>query len=109
MRAIANTKVSVLTGTSVDDWGDTVDNNTVAVSGIPASLVERSRLITTPEQPTPRVIRYTVGRLPGRTPVGPEDRIRDDRTGAIYAITAVTPPSGVGHQPDLRLDLKRVT
>lgn len=109
MRAIANTKVSVLTGTSADEWGDTVDGTTVSASGIPASLVERSRLVTTPEQPTPRVIRYTVGRLPGRTAVGAEDRIKCERTGAIYAITAVTPPSGVGHQPDLRLDLKRVT
>lgn len=109
MRALANTRISVLTGTNVDDFGDTVDGTTVSASGIPASLVERSRLVTTPEQPTPRVIRFTVARLPSQTTVGPEDRIRDDVTGTVYAITAVTPPSGVGHLPDLRLDLKRVT
>lgn len=109
MIAVANTRVSVLTGTSVDSWGDTVDGATVSESGIPASLIERSRLVTTPEQPTPRVIRYAVARLPARTVVGVEDRIRDDRTGTVYAITAVTAQPGVGHTPDLRLDLKRVT
>ena len=108
MRAIANTRVSVLTGTSEDSWGDTVDGTTVAATNIPASLIERSRLITTPEQPTPRTIRYTVARLPSNTTVGVEDRIRDDVTGTVYAITSVTSPSGVGHKPDLRLDLKRV-
>lgn len=109
MRALANTRVSVLTGTSEDSWGDTVDGTTVAAAGIPASLIESSRLITTPEQPTPRVIRYAVARLPSTTVVAVENRIRDDITGTVYAITAVTAPSGVGHKPDLRLDLKRVT
>jgi hypothetical protein len=109
MRALANTKVSILTGTSVDSWGDTVDGDTVSASGIPASLIERSRLVTTPEQPTPRVIRFAVARLPSSTVVGAEDRIRDERTGTVYAITAVTAQPGVGHTPDLRLDLKRVT
>ncbi|MFD9223813.1 hypothetical protein ACFWDI_28370 [Streptomyces sp. NPDC060064] len=109
MRALANTKVSVLTGTSTDEWGDTVDGATVSASAIPASLIEKSRLVTTPEQSTPRVIRYTIARLPSNTTVGAEDRIRDDVTGTVYAITSVTAPSGVGHTPDLRLDLKRVT
>jgi hypothetical protein len=109
VRAIATTRVSVLTGTSTDSWGDTVDGSTVSASGIPASLIERTRTVTTPEEPTPRVIRYAVARLPSATTVGPEDRIRDDITGQIYAVTAVTQPATVGHRPDLRLDLKRVT
>lgn len=109
MYAVANTKVSILTGTSVDEWNDTVDGTAVRAEGVPASLIEKSRLITTPEQPTPRVIRYAVARLPATTVIGEEDRIRDERTGNVYAITAVTGQPGIGHTPDLRLDLKYVT
>lgn len=113
MRAIANTKVTVLTSTTVTEWGDTADATTPSTNpaqrGIPASLIEQTRTVTTPESTTPRVIRSTIARLPAGVPVGGEDRIRDDRTGQIYAITAVTRPGGVGHTQDLRLDLKRVT
>jgi hypothetical protein len=113
MQAIANTRVSILTGTTTDSWGDTVDSTTPssnpAQRGIPASLIERGKTITTPEQPTPRVIRTHVARLPAGTPVGAEDRLRDDITGTVYAITAVTAETGVGRVPDVRLDLKRVT
>lgn len=109
MRAIANTRISVLTGTSLDVWGDTLDGTTIAASGIPASLIEQSRLVTTPEQPTPRAIRYTIARLPAGTTVDVENRIKNEITGTVYAITNVTAPNGVGHTPDLRLDLKRVT
>lgn len=113
MIAVATTRVTVLTGTTTSEWGDVVDSNAPSTDpklrGIPASLVERTRLVTTPESTVPRVIRYSVCRLKGGLAVGAEDRIRDDRTGQIYAITAVTPPTGIGHTPDLRLDLKRVT
>lgn len=113
MRALANTRVTVLTGTTTSEWGDPVDSTTPSTNpaqrGIPASLIEQTRTVTTPESTVPRVIRYTVARLPAGVPVGNEDRIRDDRTNTIYAITAVTLPSGVGHTQDLRLDLKRVT
>jgi hypothetical protein len=113
MIARATTRVTVLTGTTVDDWGDTVDSATPGTDprqrGLPAAITLASKTITTPEQPTPRVIRTHVARLPAATPVGPEDRLRDDTTGTIYAITAVTAETGIGHTPDVRLDLKQVT
>ncbi|WUH94566.1 hypothetical protein OG900_33420 [Streptomyces sp. NBC_00433] len=113
MQAIANTRVTVLTGTTTDDFGDTVDSLTPGTDPrqqrIPASLTQSGKTVTTPEQPTPRVIRTHIARLPAGTPVGPEDRLRDDVTGTVYAITAVTAEPGIGHTPDVRLDLKRVT
>ncbi|MER7814543.1 hypothetical protein [Streptomyces sp. NPDC096153] len=109
MTFVANTRISVLGGTSTNEWGDEVDGTTVAASGIPASILQRTRVVTTPEMPTPRRIAYYVGRLPHGTPVGIENRIRDEVSGRIYAITDVDTPANVGIDGDLRLDLKRVT
>jgi hypothetical protein len=113
MQAIANTRATVLTGTTTDDFDDVIDSLTPSINpkqrGFPAAITQSSKTVTTPEQPTPRVIRTHVARLPAGTPVGPEDRLRDDITGTVYAITAVTAERGVGHAPDVRLDLKQVT
>lgn len=113
MRAIANTRATILTGTTTSEWGDTVDSNTPSTNpaqrGFPAAITEAGKTISTPEQTVPRVIRTHIARLPAGTPVGSQDRLRDDITGTVYAITAVTAETGVGLAPDVRLDLKRVT
>ena len=103
---IANTRVTVLRGTTVDAFGDEVDTSTEVAVDIAASLVEQSRTATTREDPTPRVVHYTVGRLPWGTDVTEDDRLRDQRTGRVYIVTAVSRPSGIGIVPDLRVDLK---
>ncbi|MFG3051901.1 hypothetical protein ACGFZP_13250 [Kitasatospora sp. NPDC048239] len=109
---IATTTVTVLRGTSSDPYNDDVDlpveAGADAQTRIPASLIEGSRTITTPNNPTPRVVRYAVARVRPGTDVTEEDRLRDDRTGRIYEITAVTQPSAVGFTPMLRLDLKLI-
>lgn len=107
---IATTRVTILRGTTTDEFGDTVDTDTEAgtdgQTGIPASLVEQTRTATTRDDLTPRVVRYTVGRLPAGTDIGEDDRLRDDRTGRTYIVTAVSRPTGIGITPDLRVDLK---
>lgn len=106
---IATTWVTVLRGTTTDVYGDISDipteAGTDAQTHIPASLIEGSRSSRTPGSATPRVVRYTTCRLPAGTDVTEDDRIRDDRTGRTYAITAVTQPAAIGITPDLRLDL----
>jgi hypothetical protein len=109
---IATTTLTVLRGTARSEYEDDIDlpteAGTDAQTGIPASLVEGSRTITSPNGATPRVVRYAVARVHPRTDVTEDDRIRDDRTGRIYEITAVTRPSAIGFTPMLRLDLKLV-
>jgi hypothetical protein len=109
---IATTWVTVLRGVATDlddDISDLpVEAGTDAQTGIPASLIEGSRSIKTPSSATPRVVRYAIARLPAGTDVTEEDRLRDDRTGRIYAITAVTQPAAIGFTPSLRLDLTLV-
>ncbi|OKI16625.1 hypothetical protein [Streptomyces sp. CB03911] len=109
---IATTWVTVLRGVATDLYGDISDSpteaGTDAQTHIPASLIEGSRSSRTPGSGTPRVVRYTVCRLPAGTQVTEDDRIRDERTGRIYSISAVTQPAAVGITPELRLDLTLV-
>lgn len=109
---IATTWVTVLRGVTTDLYADISDTpteaGTDAQTRIPASLIEGSRSSRTPSSGTPRVVRYIVCRLPAGTDVTEDDRIRDERTGRIYSISAVTKPSAVGITPELRLDLTLV-
>jgi hypothetical protein len=109
---IPTTWVTVLRGTATDTFGDQLDSASEAggdtLTRVRASLIERTRSITTPNSATPRVVRYATARLPVGTSVTEEDRLRDERTGRIYAITAVTQLAAVGFTPELRLDLTLV-
>ncbi|MFJ8935358.1 hypothetical protein ACIRL0_06515 [Streptomyces sp. NPDC102365] len=109
MRAIPNTTITVLRGTTLDEFGDEADNATVAASGIPASLIEQVRQAFTPESATPRVVRYTIGRVNPDTDIRETDRIKDERTNRTYIVQAVSQTGGIGTTSDLRLDLKYTT
>lgn len=109
MQAIATTKVSILRGTETDAFGDERDTNTPIATGIPASLTEQSRRVTTRENPTPRIVRYAVARVPARTDVTDQDRVRDERTGATYIVEATSSMANPAAVPDIRLDLRRTT
>jgi hypothetical protein len=106
---IATTWVTVLRGTSTDLFGDQIDLSSEAGGDtrtrIPASLIEGSRTIKTPNSPTPRIVRYATARLAPGTDITVDDRLRDENTGRIYAVTAVTQPAAIGFTPPLRLDL----
>ncbi|MEU1309504.1 hypothetical protein ABZ419_11500 [Streptomyces cinnamoneus] len=107
--ARATTTIAVLRGTSTDVFGDEADTDTVVASGIPASLVEQNRRVTTRDDPTPRVIRYAVGRVTAGTDITDQDRIRDERTNALYIVDSVSSMNSAAVAADLRLELRRTT
>jgi hypothetical protein len=109
MQAIATTLVSVLRGVTTDAYGDEQDTDTPVHTGIPASLTEQSRRVTTRDDPTPRIVRYAVARVPAQTDVTDQDRLLDERTGAIYSVDAVSSMANPAATPDIRLDLRRTT
>jgi hypothetical protein len=70
MQAIATTRLTVLRGTTTDAYGDEADTDTPHVhTGIPASLTEQARRVTTRDDPTPRIVRYAVARVTAGTDV----------------------------------------
>ncbi|MER5715720.1 hypothetical protein [Streptomyces sp. NPDC002132] len=109
MQAIATTSVSILRGTTTDAYGDEQDTDTPIHTGVPASLVEQSRRVTTRDDPTPRIVRYAVARVPAGTDVTDQDRLLDERTGAIYIVDAVSAMTNPAIAVDRRLDLRRTT
>lgn len=109
MQAIATTTVSVLRGTTTDAYGDEQDTSTAVYTGIPASLTEQSRRVTTRDDPTPRIVRYAVARVPADTDVTDQDRVLDERTGAKYIVDAVSSMTNPALAVDRRLDLRRTT
>jgi hypothetical protein len=109
MQAIATTRLTILRGTATDDFGDAADTDTVIARSVPASLTEQSRRVTTRDDPTPRVIRYAIARVPAGTDVTDQDRVRDERTGAVYVVDSTSGMANPALRVDIRLDLRRTT
>jgi hypothetical protein len=109
MLAIATTRVSILRGTTTDGYLDVVDNGTVAASGIPASLLEQTRSSTRRADRRPQTVRSYACRLPASTDIHPDDRIRDERTGLVYAQDNSLHNDGVVIGTDIKLLLRLVT
>lgn len=109
MLAVATTTISVLRGTATDVYGDEQDVSTVVHTGITASITEQTRRVTTRDNPTPRIVHYAVGRVTAGTDITDQDRIRDERTGAVYIVDAVSQMTNPAVAADLRLDLRRTT
>jgi hypothetical protein len=107
--AIATTTLAVLRGTTSNAWGDEQDTDTPVHAGIPAALTEQTRRVTTRDDPTPRIVRYAVSRVAAGTDVTDQDRVRDERTGAVYIVDAVSSMANPALTADLRLDLRRTT
>lgn len=109
MYARPTTTVSILSGSSTDDLGDVLEGTTVSASGVPASILERTKRVFTPTDQRVQTITYYTGRLPAGTAVTVANRVRDDVSGAVYAIDNVSALVSPVMTPDLRLDLRRVS
>lgn len=109
MLALATTTLTVYRGTTTDAYGDEKDTDTPVHTGIPASLTEQSRRVTTRDNPTPRIVRYAVARVTAGTDITDQDRLVDERTGAVYIVDAVSQMANPAVAADLRLDLRRTT
>lgn len=109
MLAIANTTVSILRGTTTDEYGDEEPSGTAVYEHLPASLIEQTRTVFNADNPTPRVVRIVKLRLPNGTDLRTDDQVRDERSGIIYWVDDfVTPANGV-LAADLSANLRRTT
>lgn len=107
---IANTTVSVLRGTTTNEYGDEIDSNAAIYTGVPACLTETSRQTQDPSTPTPRTIRAVELHVPDHVGLLTTDRILDESTQQTYMVIEVTrPPTLIGAPVDTLAVLKRVT
>lgn len=110
MIATPTTTVSVLRGTVANEFGDVLDADTPApgLTGIPASIIERSQKPREPKNSEDRIIRIFKGRLPRGTDVQKGDRLRD-AAGATYVIDNLYRQANPFWKQDLTVDLSLTT
>lgn len=108
MNLLASTKVSIYRGTSTDDWGDPVDNDTPHITGALGNLVIRSVKASTESSGMAQVVTYAVCRVRSNLDITCNDTLKDERTGKYWQIASIEEPQNPGINPDLRLNLIRV-
>lgn len=109
MYALPTTTVTILRGSTTDDFGDTVAADTVAASGVPFSLLEQRRTVFTAVDNRVQQVLYYTGRAPGDTDIRLQDRVRDETTGSTYYVDSVTRVGSPVTVNDLRLDLRKAS
>lgn len=110
MNAVPTTRIAILGGSTSSEWGDPQDGTDVVRAGIPAAIHEQSVTSATESDPAAIVRRVYTMRLPfwARSLISGVNRIRDERTGEIYVVDAVSRPQNAALPQDLRVDLRRV-
>jgi hypothetical protein len=93
---------------AVDQYGDPVDLVTVIASGVPFSILEQSSNEMDPSTGESRVVRYILGRSYPGLDLKRGDRVKDERTGVLYAVDGVTRPQSPVGTPDLRSELRQL-
>jgi len=114
--AIANCRISIFRGTTVDEGGDEKPANVPRYTGVVASIEEprtsvfsSSATVQSQTGPTPRQVRVFIGKVGSNVDVQVRDRIMIEATGERYVVMNVTAPHHFGRRPDKVLNLKQVT
>lgn len=110
MKAKATTVISILRGDAPpDDYLDVEPSDVAVYTGIPASLIERTRHVFTADAPEPLIVRYITCRVGAEHDIRTNDRILDEWTGYIYAVDSYMSPQNPAIAADISISLKRVT
>jgi hypothetical protein len=109
VKARANTRITILRGSTSDSFGDPKDLPKTILTGVTASIIERNKTTTNPDDGNIRTVRTYTCRIPAGTPLRTGDRIKDEKTGAIYVFDSFTTATNPVRGADIRLDLRRIT
>jgi len=107
---LATSTFSILRGQAQDPFGDVMDLDSPIQTKVPGSVREVRSIVTTVSEGRGQQVRLLVGRLPAGTDVRPEDRIKDERSGKVFIVDAISldPQSPIA-DTGVRLDLRRVS
>lgn len=105
MYSRATTTVSIYRGQGVDDFGDVIDNDTPAATGVLASILEQKIYSTSEVTTQPHNYRYARLRVKKGTDVRVNDRIYDEKLNQTWTITNISPLQNSVMAQDTRVDL----
>ncbi len=92
-------------GTYTDDMDDVHDTTRPVQANVPASLVEQSSTVSSPETGRSYDVQSVAGLVNGSVDVRKGDRLLDQRSGLVYSVDSVV-RSGVLVSADRRLRLR---
>lgn len=114
MNAVPNTTGDILGGTTVDELGDTVDDDTVIQADVIASVQQQTGRFSFTQRSSRRVddrlqnVRSFTIRLPHGTAITTSNRFRD-AAGRIFVIDTVTTMDNAVMAQDVLLNARLVT
>jgi hypothetical protein len=88
---MAMTSVSILRGTTVDAYGDTLDTDTPIATHVPASITFTSTSDTTEETGRQYQVNDADAEVPPGTDIRVGDRLLDENTGLVFVVRGVEP------------------
>lgn len=109
MTFLATTRCDILRGSApaTNGIGDEVDVDTVAIANKRISIIEKKRSTFDTTSQTWRSVAYFAARLDPTVDVRDGDRVKDRRTGTIYAIDQIKRTgSTIAGQRQLLLELR---
>lgn len=106
MLELANTTVSVLRGTTVNQWGDKTNVGTPLYTGIPAAIVESSKQVFDRASQRFQTIRTSTCVVPDWADILDTDTLIDETTGNAFMIESIELQPSLGPPPDKILVLR---
>jgi hypothetical protein len=99
-------RISLFRGEFQTANDDTADSRLPIALNVPASLVEQSALVMSPETGRSYDVETVAGLVGGRVDVRKGDRLLDQATGSVYTVDSVVHQSGILAGGDIRLRLR---
>lgn len=110
MYAFANCSASIIRAVGTNAYGDPEDNPAADPlrTGVPAQIIVTSSYTTGQGDVSPRTVQRVTGTVGADTDIRKNDLLRDDTNSVAYTVRSVTQDNGIGHRPDLVLELDRL-
>jgi len=105
----ATTTISIMRGTVTGPYADDLDSDEVVDSKIPASILARPVTGARPASGRTDTQRTHALRVWKAVDLRQDDRVRDERTGAVYSVLTAAEATNNVAPSGSRFDVQRVT
>lgn len=97
--AVRNRKITVMRGTTVNEFGDRTNVGTPLYTGIPAALAETKDVVYDAATQREQVIRGITCVVPAWADIQDSDTLMDEATGFFYMVEGIEARQGIGYYP----------